>query len=85
VAWGIRNAARVVPEATCFVQALAAQFLLARSGTPSQIRIGVAAGPGGEFVAHAWLLTDGRVVVGGSASELRRYTVLTDLHSATNP
>src|SRR5260221_1773026 len=40
VGWGVRNASRLVPRASCLTQALAAQFLLARSGHESRIRIG---------------------------------------------
>lgn len=77
--WGVRNAARLVPGATCLTQALAAQFLLARAGHRSQIRIGVAKDVDGEFLAHAWLISDGRVVVGGASRDLRRYASLADL------
>jgi hypothetical protein len=78
-AWGVRNAARLVPGATCLTQALAAQFLLARAGHRSQIRIGVAKDLDGKFLAHAWLISDGRVLLGGTSRELRRYTALADL------
>lgn len=78
-AWGVRNAARLVPGATCLTQALAAQFLLARAGHRSQIRIGVAKDAEGKFLAHAWLISDGRVLLGGTSRELRRYTALADL------
>jgi hypothetical protein len=78
-AWGVRNAARLVPGATCLTQALAAQFLLARAGHRSQIRIGVAKDPDGRFLAHAWLMSDGRVLLGGTSRELQRYTALADL------
>lgn len=79
VGWGVRNASRLVPRASCLTQALAAQFLLARSGRPSRIRIGVAKDAGGRLLAHAWLISEGRVVIGGKSSELRRYRSLTDL------
>jgi hypothetical protein len=77
--WAVRSAARLVPGASCLTQALAAQFLLSRWGRPSHIRIGVAKDPSGKLLAHAWLISDSKVVVGGSASELGRYAVLTDL------
>ena len=83
LAWGIRNAARLVPRASCLTQALAAQFLLARSGYRSQIRVGVVKDAEGRFCAHAWLISDDRVVVGGSRRDLQRYTPLTDLEAGT--
>lgn len=79
VSWGVRNAARIVPGATCLTQALAAQFLLARSGHASNIRIGVAKDKDSRVIAHAWLVCEGRVVVGGSIREVQQYKFLADL------
>lgn len=79
VAWGVRNAARLVPLASCLTQALAAQFLLARAGHDCVLRIGVAQDESGKFTAHAWLLSADRLVVGGTSASLARYTHLTDL------
>jgi hypothetical protein len=76
IRWAVRGAARVVPRASCLTQALAAQFVLARLGHPSQIQVGVAKDPSGRLLAHAWLISDGRVVIGGSARELARYSLL---------
>jgi hypothetical protein len=70
----IRLASRLVPRATCLTQALGLQVLLARSGTPSELRLGVAHGDGGALSAHAWLECQGRVVIGGR--ELERYSRL---------
>jgi Transglutaminase-like superfamily len=77
--WGIDAAASLVPGATCLTKAFAAQWLLARAGYQSQVRIGVAKDAQGQFVAHAWLVSDGQVVVGGSSEDLQRYVSLTDL------
>lgn len=79
VGWGIDTAARLVPGATCLTKALAAQLLLVRSGYQSQMRIGVAKDDRGQFVAHAWLISNGRIVVGGASEDLQRYVALTDL------
>lgn len=79
VAWGIYNAARFVPGASCLTQALSGQILLARRGMISQVRIGVARDEQGRFIAHAWLVSEGRVVLGGAESNLQRFTPLTDL------
>jgi hypothetical protein len=76
VGWGVRNSARLVPGASCLTQALAAQFLLARSGYRSQLQVGVAKDPSGRLLAHAWLVSSGRVVIGGSSRELARYALL---------
>ena len=65
VVWAVRGVSRAVPGATCLTQALAAQILLSRRGCSSRLRIGVARGPAGGLLAHAWLESDGVVVLGG--------------------
>jgi hypothetical protein len=80
IVWAVGRSSRLVPRATCLTQALAAQFILARAGFRSQIRVGVAIHDEGKFVAHAWLIRDGRVVMGGTAEEIRRYAMLVDLN-----
>jgi hypothetical protein len=72
--WALGAAGRVVPQATCLVRALAAQALLARHGQPSELRLGVARGPDGALLAHAWLERSGHVVVGGAVAD--RYVPL---------
>lgn len=70
----VARVARLVPGATCLVQAVAAQWLITRSGASAGLRIGVARGTQG-VEAHAWLESDGRVVLGGD--DLDRFTALT--------
>jgi hypothetical protein len=79
IAWGVNAAARAVPGASCLVKAFAAQLLLANAGQGSQMRIGVGRDDKGKFIAHAWLVSGGRVVVGGPSADLERYTPLADL------
>src|SRR5215207_5646128 len=50
IVWGVSNCARVVPRASCVTQALAAQFLLARAGYRSEMRVGVAVDNDGQFI-----------------------------------
>jgi len=76
----VGSASRLVPRASCLTQALAAQFILARAGFPSQIRVGVAIHDHGKFVAHAWLVRERRVVMGGTAKEIQGYATLVDLN-----
>jgi len=66
VAWGVAAAARFVPRATCLTQALSGQYILARQGNASNIRIGIERGTGEQLKAHAWLVSDNHVVLGGS-------------------
>jgi hypothetical protein len=76
IAWAATTAARYVPRATCLTQALAAQWLFAWFGHPTMLRIGVAKGYDKALNAHAWLESEGRVVVGGEALEVQEYAVL---------
>lgn len=68
VAWGVAAAARFVPGASCLTQALAGQYLLARKGNMSNIRIGVERDTGKQLKAHAWLVSGNHIVLGGSIS-----------------
>jgi Transglutaminase-like superfamily len=77
VAWAVTTASPyVLGSRRCLPQALAAQQLLVRRGLPARLRLGVARDDGGRVLAHAWMETDGRVVIGGSTSELERFTPL---------
>jgi hypothetical protein len=69
VVWAVRRVSRAIPGATCLTQALAAQLLLARRGHSSRLRIGVARARGGGLRAHAWLESEGVVVIGGPGVE----------------
>jgi transglutaminase superfamily protein len=73
VVWAIAVAVSCVPGGrNCLVKALAGEFMLGRFGYPSQLRIGVAKTPRGEFEAHAWLESAGKVLLG--QCDLGRYT-----------
>lgn len=74
IIWAVRTAARHVPGVTCLSSALALQRLLSSAGQPSQVHIGVARDASG-FLAHAWLVHDGAIVIGEDEQE--RYTRLT--------
>jgi Transglutaminase-like superfamily len=70
VAWAVEVASRYTPGAkTCLNQALAAQVLLAQDGYSALIHIGATKGKGGQFQAHAWVESEGKVVIGGSGLE----------------
>ncbi len=81
VAWRVARAARIVPGASCLVQALAARVLLARAGYASRLRIGVARRAQGALEAHAWVECDGVVVIGG-VDDVARFVPLPDLPAA---
>ena len=60
--------ARRMRWATCLIQAIAAQDVLAAHGYPAILRIGVASDAKGEFSAHSWLEDEGKVLLGGESS-----------------
>ena len=66
VAWGVAAAARLVPYASCLTQALSGQYILARQGNASKIRIGIERDTGTQLKAHAWLMSGNHIVLGGS-------------------
>jgi hypothetical protein len=61
----VRFASRFVPAATCLPCALAALVLLRSRSVPARLRIGVARDGSGQLDGHAWVESNGRVVVGG--------------------
>lgn len=67
----------------CLTQALAVQTFLRRRGSAARIHLGVARGDRGQVEAHAWVEHGGKVVIGGSLSELARYTPLLALDPQT--
>jgi hypothetical protein len=73
--WAIQVASRYVPRTTCLAQALAAQALLGFGGIPASVRIGVAKPTAGDFEAHAWVESDGKILMGGAEAG-QRYTRL---------
>jgi len=72
--WAVTVASGFVPGATCLVQAMALQFLLQRAGYPALMHIGVNKDEIGKLKAHAWVESQGRVLIGGS--DFRAYTRL---------
>ena len=65
----LRASARI-PGASCLTQALAGWWLLRRRGIDSELRVGVNRGGEG-LTAHAWLLVEGQVLLGGRDPEAR--------------
>lgn len=82
VVWAVEVASRYMPGgAKCLAQALATQVLLGRRGHPADLRIGVAKGETGKLEAHAWVESQGNIVI-GSLADLARYTPLPSLEEA---
>jgi len=74
IVWAVEAAARHIPASSCLSKALAAQALLARHGYASQLMIGVAKDEALRLEAHAWIICQDRVLIGGP--ETGRYAPL---------
>jgi hypothetical protein len=72
--WAVHVASHYVPAATCLTQAIALQALLTRRGQEASLHIGVARDDKGQFEAHAWVESGGRVIIGGSRESTQRFT-----------
>ena len=72
--WAVGIASRYVPKATCLAQALTVQLFLKQSGRQASLHIGVNGSEESRLCAHAWVVSQGRVLFGGS--NLSRYTDL---------
>jgi hypothetical protein len=66
---------RFIPFTSCLTSALAAMLMMRRKGQHSVLRIGVTRNAEQKFKAHAWLETNGRIIIGRLTTH-REYTVL---------
>jgi|SRR5271156_2602800 len=75
IVWAVETAGGAIPGMkNCLVQAVAAEAMLIRAGHPCELRIGAAKNGPRELIAHAWLESEGRVLIGDF--ELDRYVPL---------
>lgn len=74
-AWAIEAASRHVPwRSDCLIKAIALTRWLRRHGYEPRFHLGMSHGDVAALEAHAWLTLDGRVIVGGDADSLERYS-----------
>ena len=69
---------KLLRDGPCLTQALAMQFMLERAGLPAVLKMGVMKTAGGRLAAHAWIESEGEVIIGGPVEALLDYTPLTD-------
>jgi hypothetical protein len=75
-AWAVEAIAkRVLPDRPCLTQALALLLLLRRQGYTAELRIGVRPSEDKHLDAHAWIESEGRILIGRTA-DLSEYTPL---------
>lgn len=76
IVWAVNVSSRYMPGgAKCLARALTAQVLMSRRGYSPQLRIGVAKGEEGQLEAHAWVESQGQVVI-GYLGDMARFTPL---------
>ena len=65
IAWAVKAASVRIPGATnCLVRALALKYLLSAFGHDARLVLGAGYLDGGRFEAHAWIESDGRILIG---------------------
>jgi hypothetical protein len=72
--WSVAVVSRYVPKATCLAQAITTQLLLQQAGHQACLHIGVTEAEKGGLKAHAWVESQGKVLIGGI--DLNQYTHL---------
>lgn len=83
ISWAAAGTAkRLLRDRPCLTQALVVKYFYCRRGIPSVLRLGVAK-DSETFLAHAWVESEGDIVVGGRSSP-RRYVAFPD-GSVSNP
>jgi UDP-GlcNAc:undecaprenyl-phosphate GlcNAc-1-phosphate transferase len=77
VAWAIDAAGcQMRTPGLCLIKALAAQTMLSFFGCAAELCIGVRRAERGNYTAHAWLMRNGEVLVGGPSSQMQDCIVL---------
>ena len=77
VVWAVSAVGnRILGDGPCLTQALTTQLLLRRRGYRASLNIGVAKDKYALLVAHAWVESDGVIVIGGPEKDLEGYTRL---------
>ncbi|NTV62879.1 MAG: lasso peptide biosynthesis B2 protein [Oscillochloris sp.] len=76
IANAVVQAAHSIPGATCLPQALATRAFMSRHRYPCELRIGVMRNTHGAFEAHAWVVYEGQILIGGPTEHVARFTPL---------
>ena len=63
IAWAVTAASRIL-RGECLPRACAAYRMLRHYGYPAELKLGAGRGMDGGFVAHAWVESEGRIVIG---------------------
>jgi hypothetical protein len=79
IALSVRLAACVVPFASCLTQAQSCQILLARRGIASTMCLGIRQTANGRTAAHAWLVCQHKLVLGGAPERIAAFRLIAEL------
>lgn len=80
IAWVVKVASSFIPKATCLPRALATQILLIQNTYPAELKIGIARGKDGKLGAHAWVTSEGNILI-GSVPDLDHFVLLSAMES----
>lgn len=75
VRWIVPSVGHRIPRATCLTQALVAKVLLDQAHIPNELQAGFKRNNQGKLEGHAWLISDGEVVVGGDITAFIPMTI----------
>lgn len=75
IVWAVNVASRFSPGVQCLARALTTRLLLHQYGYEAHIRLGAKLAESGQFQAHAWVESQGAVVI-GQLSDLSTYAPL---------
>jgi hypothetical protein len=76
VVWAVEVVSHFMPGGVmCLARALTTQILLSWQGYLTQLRIGVAKTQAGQLEAHAWVESQGQIII-GELADLARFTPL---------
>lgn len=77
IVWAVSKAStRLLGAGACLPQAIVAQLLLVQKGFPASLEIGVRKSEAGKLQAHAWVIVDEEIVIGGDKINLASYQPL---------
>ena len=90
IIWAVNAASRrLLNDRPCLTKALAAHWMLDRTGHVAELCLGARKDVDGTFVAHAWLEQDGEIIIGGRHSSLLyerfKQPAQGESHDAGNP
>lgn len=75
MAWSVSTAASVLPgRYSCLPQALATIAILRSHRIEAELRLGALRDDRGAIEAHAWVESQGRVVIGSTAQHFERFS-----------